>query len=317
MEDRSTWFSLYDRYDCGAVADGHGGTSFFAIYVTKMIRFYLQSYLRSRPLDIQSVLKRMVSRLQIRLKQFKTLYQDGGTTLTVCIIDRERSVAFFANLGDSPGFVFSNAGSSGYYIKFRTDDHVESNPLERSRIAEQIAGTKYMSQVFYSKGYLHTSRYTKIMPLRGFGDFKFDAVIGREPQLYDVRLQDGDIVLLASDGLLERLVGGNLMSGRDETEICEDIDRALEENKNLAHALIESKITRIANAYMADRRKPMDEQHFNSACQTVENAMDNHIILLHRFQAIDDHVDEPQSVREKCKINSEPELAPLRRCYSY
>lgn len=259
------------------MADGHGGTDFFSAYVTKVLRFYLHSFLRSHPPDISQVLAQVIARLQRmvdRAARSKRITH-GGSTFTCCVIDNTRSVAFFANLGDSPGFVFSKT-DLGYSIKFRTNDHDANSPSEQARILKTNPMVRFVGN------YMRLPGGNKLMTVRGFGDYDFGSTIGREPELYTIQLEPGDIVLLSSDGLLEKLNGRNLGPGRDENELCEDIVEAINLDKNLGHYLIQKKITRLAQAFLDSRGTDKSDENIIATSALIETVMDNHMLSIYQ-----------------------------------
>ena len=112
---------LHDgRYSIICICDGHGNTDFFSDWVIKQYRFFLNPLLKSHPIDIEQVLVEVVDKLQKSVMRATRKYRItyGGTTFTICVIDNLRHRAFFANLGDSPGFVLKKNTESNYSIKF-------------------------------------------------------------------------------------------------------------------------------------------------------------------------------------------------------
>jgi len=279
-----TVFELFDIYKVISVCDGHG-TDFFSKHITKVLRFYLHEMLNSRPTDIEQVLVTLVQLLHenVEIEAKNKNITNGGTTFTICIIDQSRSLAFFANLGDSPGFVLSrNVLEDGikYSIKFRTTDH------DASSVSEQERAHKSNPRVRFINGYAvipYEFEDIKIMPLRGFGDYLFGSIIEREPSVSTVPLEDGDIIIVSSDGLVEMFDGTRLCHGRDEGEICDDVLEAIQTNQDIGSFLVQNKILRNVKAYMDLYRIQKSEQKIFETYRMIENAMDNHMLGIYTF----------------------------------
>jgi serine/threonine protein phosphatase PrpC len=274
-----------------------------------MLRFYLNPKLRSRPHDIQNVLAETIQVLQrkVYLYACKKKITSGGTTFTVCVIDNPRSLAFFANLGDSPGFVFSKNPANGvvdpssspsptYSIKFRTNDHDAKSPKEQERVRTACPFVRFIGN------YAVIPSGNKIMTLRGFGDYSYGPIIGREPELYTVPLAPGDIVLVSSDGLLETFKGNNLVPGREENEISEDIAEAIGSKQDIGFVLIQRKIFRLANSYMDLHRMEKTEENIQIICRMIGSAMDNHMLSLYIFSDTKEAVPSPPTLKRYSSI---------------
>lgn len=284
-EDSSDGFVLYDRYICTCIADGHKDKAYFSSRVTSFTSLILEKHLESHPSDIEQVLKNVIAELHHIIDSYAKNdgIRVGGCTFTLCVVDKQRSCAFFANLGDSPGFVLSKdlSAPSGFRIKFRTKDHDANSIDERNRIENLVP----KPCVTFSNNYMSMSHGLRIMTLRGFGDYSFGITIGREPQTYTVELESGDIIILSSDGLLERYNGTKLVAGRDENEICEDVSKAIEMNQDIGSVLIQRKITRLANTIIQAKKMEPNKTNFKAMCKEITSAMDNHMIVLFQFES--------------------------------
>jgi serine/threonine protein phosphatase PrpC len=262
------------------VADGHGGTSFFANYVTKHIRFILNSMLRSSNPDIQDVIKRCVATLQrmVNSAARKKSIVRGGATFTICIIDEASRLAYFGNLGDSLGFVFRMTSSGRYTIGFRTIDHDARSPVERERIMRITPRARF-------SGYYLEIDQDQIMTVGGFGDYKFGSAIRRIPQVYEpIQLGPGDVVAVMSDGYGEELSNNKLVPERNEDEIAQDLSAAFYHNENIGYSVTQRKIERLANKMLEARRVLKTPQNIQQMSTAVQGVMDNHIGLFYPVQ---------------------------------
>jgi len=277
-EDRASSFVLHGRYRCMVVSDGHGGTPFFANFVTKHIRFILQSMLRPSNPDIKEVIKRCVATLQrmVNSAAKRKIISRGGSTFTICIIDDATRLAYFGNLGDSPGFVFRKTSSGRYTIGFRTIDHDSRSPIERERIMQIVPRAQF-------RGYYLEINNEQIMTVGGFGDYKFGLAIRKIPQVYEpIQLFPGDVVAVMSDGYGEELLNNNLVPERNEDEIAQDLSAALHYNENIGYSVTQRKIERLVNKWLEIRGVSKTLQNIQEASTGIQDIMDNHIGLFYK-----------------------------------
>jgi len=173
--------------------------------------------------------------------------------------------------------------------KFRTCDHDVHNPIEKVR-------TKTANQFTEITGNYLNLWGNQIMTLRGFGDYQFNnpqyypngivppegGVISRIPEINIVDLEEGDLIIATSDGLVETF-NGKLVPGRDESEIYEDAYEAVASGTiNIALELINRKVERLTTLYMEKKNMdPKAELIRQSVKVMLEKAMDNHVVITH------------------------------------
>jgi len=259
------------------VADGHGSTSFFSQFVVDNIRPLIEDALSGPNPDIQQVI----------LDTFATLHQmvdaaatpaaraRGGTTLTICIVDhrQQQPIAFFANLGDSPGAVFRNDGSGRFGIIFKTTDHCATFPEEQARIRAVVPYARVVGN-YLDFGPQHPS----IQPTSGYGDYRYpDGVIRRVPEVYEpIPLGPGDVVAVYSDGYEETVIGDGLGPGRDLDELAQDLSAAVANSEDIGYSMTERHIERLLTKYCEHHRIVLTPQNYQRYYNHVENSMDNH-----------------------------------------
>jgi hypothetical protein len=145
--------------------------------------------------------------------------------------------------------------------------------------------------------YMCLNSMLKIMTLRGFGDYNYNdplyypnqtipltgGFIGRIPETRIIDLEENDLIIVTSDGLIEKWVGNMLCPGRDETEICEDafLANANSSLNEIAHELIEKKLDRLVNEYMIKSKQDPQGPHRKHFKDMIQDTMDNHVVITH------------------------------------
>ncbi|XP_011488651.1 protein phosphatase 1A isoform X2 [Oryzias latipes] len=147
--------------------------------------------------------------------------RSGSTAVGVMI---SPSHLYFINCGDSRG-ILSRSG----LVKFFTEDHKPSNPLEKERI--QNAGGSVMIQRV--NGSLAVSR--------ALGDFDYKCVDGKgpteqlvspEPEVYAIERseKDDEFIILACDGIWDVMGNEEVCSFvRSRLEVTDDLERVCNE----------------------------------------------------------------------------------------
>ena len=121
---------------------------------------------------------------------------DYGTTLTAALFLPGSSEVYIAHAGDSDAYAFRRgAGPDGGRVPMRlTSDHTVRNPQEAARMAAH--GMSVQGQYFVLPG------VASLMPSRSIGHTLLSKHgVTHEPTVSVTRLQRGDVVLVASDGL--------------------------------------------------------------------------------------------------------------------
>ena len=301
-EDRGFTFT-YGKLKGFGVADGHGGSLYYSKYATANFQFNFIDALKIYPDDIIAAINLAIANMQSSLDIiYKNERRKGGSTFSVIIVDYETSKAYIATLGDSPIIILSKKETS-YEIKYRSNDHDVQNPHEVARVMQANPNAKVQGN------YMCLNSMLRIMTLRGFGDYNYNdplyypnqtipltgAFIGRIPETNIIDLEDNDLIIVTSDGLIEKWVGNMLCPGRDETEICEDAFISMQTNSlnELAHELIEKKLDRLTTEYMIKSKQDRlpdgkreafpDPQgpHRKHFKDMIQDTMDNHVVITH------------------------------------
>lgn len=250
-EDRNINFS-FDKYHVIGATDGHGGSYRMSVLVSGSFQIYFTENVKTLP-DMESALLKTFDDIH---KLSMTKKGISGTTLTVCVIDKEAKRAYTANLGDSVTQIFRRENDT-FKSVFRTIDHDAGNIDEQRRL-ESLFGNNvsFNYSNFTNSGSIYAKiNGQEIMVVAGIGDFHFpDGFIRRIPDISSFDLQTDDIIICSSDGFYETYNTKEQMlcSGRDEQEIIKDLNELFKLNKiygspSLAHDLMEKHVKHIAN----------------------------------------------------------------------
>ncbi len=162
-----------------AVMDGHGGNRAAKLCTEKIIDLF-----DPNGSDFLFALKSLC----VKLNDL-TINLEEGSTLSIAIIDENKSETHIAIIGDSPVVVYD-----GKTIQMGPEHNVRSNIKER-KLAEERGG-------IYSNGYLYDSHRNRGLQMsRSLGDSYLGSVLSREPEIYTV--SNPQWILVASDGLLD------------------------------------------------------------------------------------------------------------------
>ena len=290
-EDRGFTFT-YGKFKGFGVADGHGGSLYYSKYATANFQFKFIDALKIHPDDIIAAINLAIANMQSALDIiYANERRRGGSTFSVIIIDYETLRAYTATLGDSPILILRKK-ETFYEIKHRSNDHDVQNPDEVARVMQANPNAKVLGN------YMCLNSMLKIMTLRGFGDYNYNdplyypnqtipltgGFIGRIPETRIIDLEENDLIIVTSDGLIEKWVGNMLCPGRDETEICEDAFTSMQTNGSLneiAHELIEKKLDRLVTEYMIKSKQDPQGPHRKHFKDMIQDTMDNHVVITH------------------------------------
>lgn len=180
------------RYNLFAVADGMGGhrageiASNIAINVIK--ECFINSYENEAfkvPMFINESME--AANLRVREEAFKKEEYFGmGTTVTMVVIDLVENIAYVGNVGDSRTYILRNDE-----IKQITEDHTYVHELVRE------------NKITLEEAKKHPKRN---VITRAVGSEEYIVT-----DIFEIELQDDDILLLCSDGLTTHISDDNIM----------------------------------------------------------------------------------------------------------
>lgn len=195
------------------VADGMGGHSAGQIASELALKTVIQSYYRELSDDIRQSVRAAVSEANSLIFDTAQLIperQGMGTTLTLAVVIEDRAI--IANVGDSRTYLIRDGRA-----KQVTKDH--------SWVAEQVRlGTMTMEEASMS-------------PLRNVITRSIGTSPSVEPDFFEEQLQEGDFLVLCSDGLTGHV---------DPEEIAERL--GAEFTRTVGPSVAAMKLVELANA---------------------------------------------------------------------
>lgn len=204
-EDAYMAMCTLDNHCFIVVADGHGRTHQFSQLVTRQTAVLYPMCL-SKANGVASVAAIALCEQLHKVVTKELHLREGGTTFSLLDIDLATNMATLATLGDSPILILRQA-VNGWSVLTSSEDHDANSPKEQQRIRSMLPPKSTI--VFAPARPGETTLYLKngrnmVMPVRGFGDTGMDVpvgVIGRVPEVKSCLLREGDLCIVASDGL--------------------------------------------------------------------------------------------------------------------
>ena len=220
QEDRLLAIDTYNGNNgLFCIFDGHAGQN-----VVDNVHATFPDILQKELVGAESVavaLERAINKVQDNLEVFIEESMDEGCTATLAYVYKEgtKIKATVLNVGDSPCFFVSEGK-----IDKLTVDHNCGNAEELRRVQElgcPIVRSKLLGTLALT---------------RSLGDFKLrEYGLTADPHLVEVTAKEGDILLLGSDGVFEKLAANEILS------CIEDGKSALEVTRKVIQASVEKK----------------------------------------------------------------------------
>jgi len=197
-----------------AVMDGHGGDKVAKLCAKEICNLFIPQK------NLELSLRDICSKLNELTKNFVE-----GSTLSIVLVDENKSIAHVAVIGDSPVVIYD-----GKNFNVSPEHNVRTNLNERE-LATQRGGT-------YFGGYLYDKEKNYGLQMsRALGDTYLSSILSREPEIYYV--SNPQWLLVSSDGLFD--------PGHENTKkLIEEIKKHAMKNSN-AKDLIEWAKTRGLN----------------------------------------------------------------------
>jgi len=303
-EDRSLLLAITskDGVPCKffGIFDGHGGTPEFSELCASYARRFIRKNPISRDTNIKEYLADLVRSLHLEaIKQLSGVH--GGTTLNITIVFG--NVMYVAILGDSPTIVIRPIDGK-YDIVFKTADHDVDNVVEKERLTAKRIRIEWPYMVS------PVNSDNKLMTTRAVGDWDHEYGLSREPDIYELELKDGDIVLISSDGLYEIWeLETRTFRGQVEKRLPYIVDcvaKNADNISNLAEALILNQVEQVADIYSEYvsrlkaknmpafhamvRKAPFAETVAKFAEQFTQEG-DNQMVMAFQFNSVRPHLD--------------------------
>ena len=121
----------------------------------------------------------------------QTQKEYAGSTLSLVWVPPKENKVYVGILGDSPVIV-----RHGKETWIGPEHNARNNELERK--AAEARGAVYLG------GYLYDGRGLKGLQLsRAFGDVELGNILNRTPEIFEIPVTEGDIVIIATDGIVD------------------------------------------------------------------------------------------------------------------
>ena len=282
-EDR-TWNSIIKisnkDYNLLCVADGHGKSYECSKFVINRIvvfsnKISLESY------DPTDFINKLFNFIFEETLDSDLDFEHTGTTLCIGLVSVKDKILTVGNLGDSVCQVIRHDPiTNTRSLAFKTIDHDAGNLLEQARIR---AINPFATFIKSNKNTVRLDG--KLMVVRGFGDWHYDkpfGVIGRNPDIYsEIKLESNDVVIISSDGLFEQVYESGIRSGRNVSEIINDIDQFFLQSteQSISKFLHNNHIQKMTDRYISLYKQDSNPLLRENYIKIISESNDNNAIL--------------------------------------
>jgi serine/threonine protein phosphatase PrpC len=206
-----------------AVADGHGGDETSSLVEGQLSKGLFDRLLAKgrTPNNAMKMTFQYLKDLTSEQNNYTGRHQESGTTLSLVFVPIDKKRAHVGVIGDSPVIIARKDGT----IHVSPEHNARSNKKER--VAAEKRGGKYLAGYIYS-----VSGDSGLQMTRDIGYYAMGDVVARHPDLYDMSLDEGDVIIVASDGLVDpghtsnrkllKTLAGLALRGADAQELVED-----------------------------------------------------------------------------------------------
>lgn len=176
------------------VADGHGGDDTSSFIESQLSQGLFDKMLieTRRPIDALNNTFEHLNDATLELSRSSGAHAESGSTLSLVYIPDDQTESWVGIIGDSPVIHVRQDGT----VHLSPEHNARSNEEERKG-AEQRGG-------FFKDGYIYSksSRFALQMT-RDLGCHAMGNVLRRVPDIYNLLISDGDLIIVASDGLVD------------------------------------------------------------------------------------------------------------------
>ena len=177
------------------MADGHGGDKTSSYVAQQLSDGLLDRILVAANKTLNEALDSTFQDLNestLPLSRETLAHYESGTTLSLAYIPDGEDSLHVGVIGDSPVILAKKDGT----FQRSPEHNARSNEAER-KAAEQRGGV-------FGNGYLSSrSRGMGLQMTRDIGCHAMGDVLLRYPDIYELAIQNGDVLILGSDGLLD------------------------------------------------------------------------------------------------------------------
>lgn len=169
-----------------AIMDGHSGSEVADLIKNILPRIVEDSFLQTG-LDIPRLLQSAINTIDQH-----TRYNYSGSTLSMVVIPDYENKAYVAVMGDSPVIILDKDGKA----VTSPDHNIRTNLEERNKAIKRGATTngRYIYDQKSGNG---------IQMSRALGDVSMDSILNRNPEIYEVNLNEDSFVVVATDGVFD------------------------------------------------------------------------------------------------------------------
>ncbi len=167
-----------------AVMDGHSG-DFVSGFIARNILEIFSKEMTQLKNPEQAILATFAE------LNSRTRNVGAGSTLSLVLIPPEEDRVYIGILGDSP-VILRHGGKT-----WVSPEHNARNNESERKAAEARGAV-------YSNGYLYDgSGECGLQLSRAFGDAALGNILNREPEIFEMALAEGDVIVLATDGVVD------------------------------------------------------------------------------------------------------------------
>lgn len=290
-EDTGKIFEVvYDRpLQVSSVCDGHAGymTSFF---VTSIMKPKFVESISETKGDVEKALALLFVKLANEVSKERKMLGISGATCNVTVFDPTNARVYVASLGDSPTLKYVRNEQNRHVLDWRTTDQDCADPEEIERMIQihknngdiNATASSIVFEIQTQTGEktdVWRNTRTGMMLMSSFGDFNcnyYPGMMNTIPRITSHKLNQGDVWIQCSDGLLEWL-SPDLRGIQPRTEfraeqIASHLDISAAENvENVAERLHE--LQSISMYEAKSEAYPLQ----NVSLKWVEANFDNHL----------------------------------------
>lgn len=169
-----------------AIMDGHSGSE-----VAELIKDILPRIVEDSFLQTGTNIPRLLQNTINTINQH-TRYDHSGSTLSIVVIPSDERKAYVAVLGDSPVIILDQNGR----VVTSPDHNIRTNLEERNEAIKKGATT--------NGRYIYDQKTGDGLQMsRALGDVSMDSILNRNPEIYEVILNEDSFVIVATDGVFD------------------------------------------------------------------------------------------------------------------
>lgn len=210
------------------VFDGHGGKK-VSNYISQRFETFFAYELNKHEGHVPSTFSDLFAKIEKEIQQNEDLNSHGSTAV-LSFLDTRTNTLYTATLGDSAAYLYLEGKKKVAPLSIWGRWNVD----EAKRAEENGATIEFTRRYSRDGQPVNRAKFhgAYIEPSRSFGDGIFGSILSKEPILTVTKISKGDILILASDGVLEL----------PERAILRVIERAKNDGASISHELCEEAV---------------------------------------------------------------------------